>query len=73
MQMAWLRERNSVCSSDEMSASMRELMLASMFLLLFLGESVHEQLVLRHVHPIHYYAAAAHLMPKLLKEDEEKG
>ena len=75
MQMAWLRERNSVCSSDEMSASMRELMLASMFLLLFLGESVHEQLVLRHVH-VHakvIYAAAAHfLMPKLLKEDEEK-
>ena len=77
MQMAWLRERNSVCSSDEMSASMRELMLASMFLLLFLGESVLEQLVLRHVH-VHaqeiYAAAAAHfLMPKLLKEDEEKG
>ena len=60
---------------------MRELMLASMFLLLFLGESVHEQLVLRHVHvqayevySIHYAAAAAaQLMPKLLKEDEEKG
>ena len=56
-------------------------MLASMFLLLFLGESVHEQLVLRHVHvqayevySIHYAAAAAaQLMPKLLKEDEEKG
>ena len=50
-------------------------MLASMFLLLFLGESVHEQLVLRHVH-VHaqeIYAAAAHLMPMLLKEDEEEG
>lgn len=80
MQMGWLREKNLVCSSDEMSASMRELMLTS-FLLLFLGESVHEQLVLRHVHvhshevyPIHYAAAAAaHLMPMLLKEDEEEG
>ena len=56
---------------------MRVLMLASMFLLLFLGESVHEQLVLRHVHvhevyPI-YYDAAAHLMPKLLKEDDKEG
>ncbi len=50
-------------------------MLVSMFLLLFLGESVHEQLVLRHVH-VHaqeIYAAAAHLMPMLLKEDEEEG
>lgn len=79
MQMAWLRVRNSVCSSDEMSASMRELMLASMFLLPFLGESAQEQLVLRHVHveayevyPIHY-AAAAHSMPMPLKEVEDEG